>query len=92
MTHRTYGMTQDCKGCRYWSEMVAMADGGGPIKAMCLSSVSPLRGKFVSGQQTCGDWKSGHYGAVDDPPNYGAEVRPLYDAEDRGAKARGAKE
>jgi len=91
MTHRTYGQTKDCKGCRYWSEMIAMADGGGPIKAMCLSTDGPRNGQFVTGHQTCTDWKSGHYGAVDDPPNYGAEVRPLYDAEDRGAKARGAK-
>lgn len=90
MTHRTMGATKDCKGCRFWSEMIAMA-GDVSVKAMCLSTDSPHKGKYVYGSQSCADWKSGHYGAVDDPPNYGAEVRPLYEAEDRGANARGAK-
>ena len=88
---RTYGASKNCGGCRYWSEMLAMCDGGGPVKAMCLADGGPLSGKYVTAQRSCTAWKSGHYGAVDDPPNYGAEVRPLYEAEERGAVARGAK-
>lgn len=91
MSHRTYGETRNCAGCRFWSEMIAMADGGEPVKAMCLADGERFSGKYVAAFQTCTGWKSGHYGAVDDPPNYGAEVRPLYEAEDHGAKARGGK-
>lgn len=29
MDHRTYGKTRNCKGCRYWSEMLAQCHGGG---------------------------------------------------------------
>ncbi len=25
-----------CMGCKYWSEMIAGCDGGGPVKAYCL--------------------------------------------------------
>ena len=79
---RTYGETKDCRGCRYWSEMLAKCEGGEPVVAMCLAPDGPHEGKYKSARMTCSAWKSGHYGAVDDPPNYGAEVRPLYEAED----------
>lgn len=81
---RTYGQTKDCAGCRFWSEMVAKCKGGGPVLAMCLSD-GPLASKYTPRWQTCTAWKSGHYGAVDDPPNYGAETGPLYEAEERSA-------
>lgn len=79
---RTLGQTQDCRGCRFWSEMIAKSEGGGPILALCLSSVSPMQGKYTSGRMKCEAWKSGHHGAVDDPPNYGEAVRELYAEED----------
>jgi hypothetical protein len=81
MSHRTYGETKNCKGCRYWSEMIARSIGGGPVQAMCLSG-GPLDGKDVCGHQTCSAWTSGHHGAIDEPPDYGAEVRALYAQED----------
>ena len=79
---RTYGETQNCAGCRFWSEMIAKCEGGGTIQALCLADGGPLHGRYTIARQTCPAWKSGHYGAVDDPPNYGAEVRPLYASEE----------
>ena len=79
---RTYGETQDCFGCRFWSEMVAQSVGCGPIEAICLSGDGSLAGKYTTGRKTCSAWKSGHFGAVDDPPNYGEEARALYEAEE----------
>lgn len=67
MDYRTWGETQNCKGCRNWSEMLARADGGGPVQAICLSSESPNNGKWLTGSQTCVNWQSGELGAVDDP-------------------------
>lgn len=79
---RTYGKTRNCNGCRFWSEMIAQANGGG-VEALCLSDVSPLSGKYTPGWGICATgWKSGHHGAVDDPPNYGEHTRALYDAEE----------
>jgi hypothetical protein len=69
MTERTYGETQDCAGCRYWSEMMAHCSGGGPIKAMCIHPAELKQGKcvFTVGKDTCANWTSGEYGAVDQP-------------------------
>jgi hypothetical protein len=82
---RTYGETKDCAGCRFWSEMIARCDGVGPVVALCLANEGPLSGKYVSAQRSCTSWKSGHYGAVDDPPNYGEETRAMYEAEEQPA-------
>jgi hypothetical protein len=65
--HRTQGETKDCKGCGYWSEMIARCDGGGPVLAMCLSPTSPNRHKYTGANRTCADWCSGHFGATDEP-------------------------
>ena len=35
-----------CDGCMWWSEMLAYADGGGPVKAMCLNESSPRYKKY----------------------------------------------
>lgn len=78
MDHRTYGETRNCKGCRYWSEMLAQGHGGGPVEAVCLSPTSLERGKYMAPSRTCADWASGHLGAVDepgqDPDAYAAEA------------------
>jgi hypothetical protein len=71
--HRSYGATRDCFGCRYWSEMIAQSIGGGPIEALCLCATSPHRSKYVTANQTCDAWASGHLGAVDDPVEDGDE-------------------
>ena len=86
---RTYGETKDCAGCRFWSEMVAACHGGGPVLAMCLSDDGPFSGKYTAGRATCTVWKSGHFGAVDDPPNYGEEARAMY-AEEEQERAENA--
>ena len=77
---RTYGDTKNCAGCRYWSEMVAKSQGNS-IVAMCLAD-GPLSGKYTRSSQACPSWKSGHLGAVDDPPNYGEETRAAYAVEE----------
>lgn len=67
MTARTFGQTRDCRGCRYWSEMIAFACGG-PLKAMCLGPEGQApRGEYKSGHETCKAWARGHLGAIDDP-------------------------
>lgn len=80
---RTYGETRNCAGCRFWSEMIAQAIGGGPVQAMCLGE-GALKGRYTTGQRTCDGWKSGHLGAIDEPPNYGEAVRAAYAAEEGG--------
>lgn len=69
MDHRSYGETKDCKGCRYWSEMLAMCgpESGGQVVAMCLSPDSPNKGKYTTKRGRCDKWASGHLGAVDEP-------------------------
>jgi len=68
MNHRTYGETRNCKGCRYWSEMIAQAIGGGPVEAMCLNQDAPSKGKMRPGWfHECTAWEEGSLGAVDDP-------------------------
>lgn len=52
------------------------------MEALCLSSSGPHKGKFVRETQSCGEWRSNHFGSVDAPPNYGEYVRAAYDAED----------
>lgn len=79
MSHRTWGDTKNCKGCRFWSEMVARSRGGGPIEAMCLVQNGPFSGKYTVGSQTCPKWKSGHFGAIDDPE----ETISLYEDEEK---------
>lgn len=65
---RTNGSTIDCRGCRYWSEMIARCRGAGPVQAMCLSPDRlAKRGEYTYGNQTCEVWASGHLGAVDEP-------------------------
>ena len=66
MFHRSYGETNDCKGCRYWSEMIAKSDGGGPVQAMCLNSKSENSSKYTCGWNKCAAWESGEYGAIDE--------------------------
>lgn len=83
MSERSYGATKNCAGCRFWSEMIAKSENGGPVQALCLADGGPLHGKYTVSRQTCTAWKSGHYGAVDDPPNYGEETRALYFAEEK---------
>lgn len=82
MSDRTYGDTRNCAGCRYWSEMIAQSIGCGPVQALCLSD-GTLKGKYTTGRQTCESWASGHHGAIDEPPDYGEEVRALYSMEER---------
>jgi len=74
-THRTAGKTRDCRGCRYWSEMIAMSgpETGGVLKALCLSQHGPRKSTYVSSRTTCVAWASGHMGAVDEPGATGTE-------------------
>jgi hypothetical protein len=79
---RTSGETKNCGGCRFWSEMIAQSIGGSAVEAMCLADGGPVQGKYMVANQKCAAWKSGHLGAIDDPPNYGEETRAAYEAEE----------
>ena len=82
---RTFGETQDCAGCRYWSEMCAQVIGSGPVEALCLGP-GEYAGEYVTERMTCDAWKCGHLGAVDSPPDYGEAVRATYAREDNAPK------
>lgn len=62
--------------------MVAQSWGTASVEALCLSGDGPLNGKYTTGRMTCAAWKSGHLGAVDQPPDYGEAVRAAYAAEE----------
>ena len=73
----------NCESCRFWSQMVAQSIGCGPIEALCLAGRgTKFGGQMMRADATCEAWRSDHHGKVDDPPNYGELVQPLYDAED----------
>lgn len=75
MSNRSYGNTHDCRGCRYWSELIAMSgpETGGVLKALCLNPRGPRFSNYVAGRETCVLWASGHLGAVDEPGATGRE-------------------
>jgi hypothetical protein len=61
--------------------MIARAWGDNPIEALCLAQSGPFKRQYVTGGRTCESWASGHHGAVDEPPDYGEQVRAMYAAE-----------
>jgi len=67
MTDRTYGRTRNCAGCKFWSEMIARAHGGGPVEAMCLASSGKHSSQYTTARMSCDKWESGEDGIVDDP-------------------------
>lgn len=66
LDYRTWGDTRNCKGCRFWSEMVAHSQGS-QTAALCLNKQSRNSAKFVVASVTCDQWQEGSLGAVDDP-------------------------
>ena len=60
-----------CKSCKYWSELIAKAQGDF-VRALCLGEGS-FKGQYMSEFDGCRAWKENLYGAVDLPPNYGEE-------------------
>lgn len=83
MTTRTHGLTRNCAGCRFWSEMIAMSgpETGGKVVALCLADKGPCHGGYTLGTKTCASWAHNLYGAVDSPPDYGVTVRAMYETE-----------
>lgn len=71
---------RNCSGCRYWSEMIAMVQGG-EVVALCLSADSVARQSYTGAEDHCGSYAKNSHGAVDEPPNYGEDVRIAYEAE-----------
>lgn len=67
MEHNESLTARTCETCRYWSDMLAMAQGGGPVRAVCLSAMSPMAGQWMAGAQTCKDWETSFYGVIDEP-------------------------
>jgi hypothetical protein len=84
MDHRNYSSAKTCQSCRYWSEMIAKAEGGKPVEAYCLNRASPKHQTFVAGNQTCDGWADGYLGAIDCPSNHhmaGGDPYAEFDAE-----------
>jgi hypothetical protein len=68
-----------CENCRFWSTMGAELDmGGEPVEGRCLADGGPRSGKYTTWCSGCSGWKDDYGGKVDDPPNYGDEVREYY--------------
>jgi len=74
LDYRSWGASTNCKGCRFWSEMIAQAIGGGPVQAMCLAQDGPHSGKYTTGAMRCEKWQEGSLGAIDDPTGNPYEV------------------
>lgn len=81
---------RNCSGCRYWSEMLACAQGGGSVEAMCLAPSGAHAGTYVFGNDQCGSFAKNTLGAVDDPPDYGESVRAAYAAQAEQRHPNGA--
>lgn len=76
LDYRSWGETQNCHGCRYWSELIAQSRGAG-IEALCLNPQSANSGKYMSDRKSCDQWEEGSLGAVDSPegnPYQGAAI------------------
>jgi hypothetical protein len=56
-----------CLDCRYWSEMLAKCDGGGPVQAVCLNPRSKNHQLWTVDRVTCERWADACKGRVDDP-------------------------
>jgi hypothetical protein len=75
-----------CETCRYWSQMCAQALDAGPIEALCLAADGPKLAQFTRANFHCPAWRLNSHGSVDAPPDYGEQVRALYEAEDGASK------
>ena len=64
---------QICVTCRFWSQMVAQAEGDGVLKAVCLNERSQNFGRYLEGQDSCDAWGFSSDGAVDAPWNRNEE-------------------
>ena len=59
-------MAGHCANCRYWSGMVARADFL-VVKALCLSTKSPMSGDYTSGNRQCDAYREATHGPIDNP-------------------------
>jgi len=57
-----------CKTCRYWSDQIVRIEHPKRgMEACCLNVGQKFQGLWMSGNDRCGAWESGHLGAVDEP-------------------------
>lgn len=58
---------RSCTGCRFWSELIAASapETGNQFKALCLNTESPKWSAYTAPHEICGNWSSGHHGAID---------------------------
>lgn len=64
---------KNCGGCRYWSELLAQAVGGGPLEAYCLAEDGPDGGKYTQERHHCDAYEDAFGCAIDTPglePDY----------------------
>ena len=48
-----------CGTCRYWSELMAKANGTGKLRALCLSRPSYQAGTYTTERSSCGAYSRG---------------------------------
>jgi len=49
-----------CKGCRYWSELLAQSLNLGPVEAMCLCEESPKYQQYTVLMDDCDKYQEGY--------------------------------
>ncbi len=59
-----------CDGCKFWSELIAQAIGGGPVQAWCLNPDSPMYHRYA--HLGCEKHTPGR--AIDDPSPVASEI------------------
>lgn len=71
-----------CNTCRFWSELMAYAEGSGPVKAMCISRDGPHAQTYQSRFHHCSAYD--HGAPVDMPwsPIGKAILKPVAKAEE----------
>lgn len=57
----------NCGNCYFWSELIAMAKGCGPIEAMCLNENSDHYNQMTHEHFVCHDIEEGNGETIDAP-------------------------
>ena len=46
-----------CENCKYWSDLIAEANGCGPVKALCECVDSRWAGRMMTEFHSCDKWE-----------------------------------
>lgn len=59
--------TPRCASCKWWSDLIARANGAGLIEALCLNPQGSKYRQFTRAAATCAAHQQGP--AIDEPPD-----------------------